>query len=523
MPYGNFYVGKDGFLYKKMGSIGNRRNFSLGLMCNQPTDINNKYVSGSGVFGAVSSNNYAIRRKMIRNSGNCTNRNCSINYTYMGVPLGTLPISDNIDPPTPSTSVPSSPTITSAVAGNAQVTIYFDPPTSDGGSTITSYRVTSSPGGFFATGSSSPIIVSGLTNGTSYTFTMVATNSVGNSSDSNTSDPTIPVTVPTVPLSVNATSGDQSATVTFTAPTSNGGSPITGYTVTSSLGGFFATGSSSPITVSGLTNGTSYTFTVVATNSVGSSLPSSASNSVTSGTITVQFTSVGTTSWTAPSNVTSINYLVVGGGGGGGGAYDNAGAGGGGGGMVRTGTLSVTPATPYSITVGDGGLGGTADRNLTPPEYSGEPGENSSFDTIVVALGGGFGYRSRGGYSPPSPAGPAGGGGQGVSGTTVPSSGGIGGGGGNGGGGGGGAGSGGTSNSGISGGSPGGGAISSITGSSVVYGTGGRAGSSGFNNIGELSPDNSGKGGDGAGSASVNNRSGRSGGSGIVVIQYVIV
>ena len=87
MPYGNFYVGKDGFLYKKMGAVGNRRNFSLSLMCNQPTDINNKYVSGSGVFGAVSSNNYAIRRKMIRNSGNCTNRNCSINYFFMGVPI----------------------------------------------------------------------------------------------------------------------------------------------------------------------------------------------------------------------------------------------------------------------------------------------------------------------------------------------------------------------------------------------------------------------------------------------------
>ena len=41
MPYGNFYVGKDGFLYKKMGAVGNRRNFSLALMCNQPTDINN--------------------------------------------------------------------------------------------------------------------------------------------------------------------------------------------------------------------------------------------------------------------------------------------------------------------------------------------------------------------------------------------------------------------------------------------------------------------------------------------------
>lgn len=87
MTYGNFYFGKDGFLYKKNGAIGARRNFGLGLICNQPTNINNKYVSGSGVNGAVSSNNYAIRRKMIRNSANCVNNSCSINYFYLGYPL----------------------------------------------------------------------------------------------------------------------------------------------------------------------------------------------------------------------------------------------------------------------------------------------------------------------------------------------------------------------------------------------------------------------------------------------------
>ena len=87
MTYGSLYFGKDGFLYKKNGAVGNRRIFSLGLICNQPTDINNKYVSGSGVNGAVSSNNYAIRRKMIRNSANCVNNSCSINYFYLGYPL----------------------------------------------------------------------------------------------------------------------------------------------------------------------------------------------------------------------------------------------------------------------------------------------------------------------------------------------------------------------------------------------------------------------------------------------------
>lgn len=74
---------------------------------------------------------------------------------------------------------------------------------------------------------------------------------------------------------------NQQATVSFTAPTDDGGSAITGYTVTSTPGGITATGVASPITVTGLTNGTSYTFTVHATNDIGSSVESAPSNAVT--------------------------------------------------------------------------------------------------------------------------------------------------------------------------------------------------------------------------------------------------
>jgi len=92
---------------------------------------------------------------------------------------------------------------------------------------------------------------------------------------------TLQETVPGAPTSVIATAGGGQATVSWTEPENNGGSAIIDYTVTSSPGGFTATTSGTSATVTGLTGGTSYTFTVTARNSVGSSSASSPSNSVT--------------------------------------------------------------------------------------------------------------------------------------------------------------------------------------------------------------------------------------------------
>lgn len=89
----------------------------------------------------------------------------------------------------------------------------------------------------------------------------------------------IPSDIPTIGT---ATGGAQSASVTFTAPTATGrGGPVTGYKVTSIPDGVKATGTSSPIAISGLTAGTSYTFTVAQYNVTGSGEPSAASNAVT--------------------------------------------------------------------------------------------------------------------------------------------------------------------------------------------------------------------------------------------------
>ena len=181
--------------------------------------------------------------------------------------------------------VPDPPTGVTAVRGNAQAIVQFTPPLNNGGAAISGYTATASPGGATATGSSSPLTITGLTNGTPYTVTVVATNSKGNSIASDPSNSVTPATVPNAPTIGTATTIRRQATVSFTAPVNtpptNGGSTIVSYTVTASSGGFTATGGSSPLTIVDLVFGTPYTFTVVATNGIGNSSASAASNSIT--------------------------------------------------------------------------------------------------------------------------------------------------------------------------------------------------------------------------------------------------
>jgi len=184
---------------------------------------------------------------------------------------------------TPST-VPGAPTGVAATAGNAQASVSFTAPASNGGATITSYRATSNPGGFTATAAASPIVVSGLTNGNSYTFTVTATNIKGTGSPSTASNSVTPATVPGAPIINSVSSGNAQVTVNFTPPADTGGLPITNFVVTSNPGSLTASGLSSPITVTGLNNGTSYTFTVRAYTNAGST-SSSPSNAVIPATL----------------------------------------------------------------------------------------------------------------------------------------------------------------------------------------------------------------------------------------------
>ena len=119
-------------------------------------------------------------------------------------------------------TAPSAPTNVAATAGNTQATVSFSAPASDGGSPITSYTVTSTPGNLTATGASSPITVTGLTNGTPYTFTVHATNAAGpgpESSASNSVTPTAPLTITTTTLPAGRVNRSYSATVQVTGGT----------------------------------------------------------------------------------------------------------------------------------------------------------------------------------------------------------------------------------------------------------------------------------------------------------------
>jgi len=326
------------------------------------------------------------------------------------------------------------------------------------------------------------------------------------------------ITAPSAPTLNSLTGTNGHLILNFTLG-SDGGSSITNIEYSTNNGVSWSSSgvTSSPFAIIGLTNGVSYLVAVRAVNIVGTS-PSSNVISGTPNPNTITYTTVQTTTWTAPVGVTSVDYLVVGGGGGSGAGYDTGGGGGGGGGMVLTGSLLVTPGTSYTVTVGDGGAGGVSTNGALPRETDGSSGQNSGFGSIN-AFGGGGGYRSR------SAPGGASAGGSSVSGSTTPSTGGSGGGNAsliNKGAGGGGGGSSTNGNSGNlgTGGTGGSGTLSSISGISTTYGAGGRGANGNVYNPGVAGTANTGNGAVGGGARSSNNADGAKGGSGIVIIKF---
>jgi len=175
--------------------------------------------------------------------------------------------------------VPEVPVIHSATPGNEEVTIQWS-----GVENALSYQVysTTTSGAYeVAIGSVTDrgsmktytYTQEGLTNGIPYYYVVRAVNEEGIGAISNEVTAT-PRTVPGAPRDVTANPSNQKAYVYFNKPNDDGGAPITNYIVVSTPGAIEVTGISSPIEVSGLTNGTSYSFKVIAVNSAGESLPS---------------------------------------------------------------------------------------------------------------------------------------------------------------------------------------------------------------------------------------------------------
>ena len=222
----------------------------------------------------------------------------------------------------PQTFPPDPPTNVTATAGNAQATVSWSAPADDGGSAITLYAVTSDPDGRTATttAATTTAVVTGLTNGTSYTFTVTATNAVGTSASSVPSDPVIPATVPDRPTQVTAVAGNTLATVSWDAPADTGGLPITLYVVTSDPDGRTATTTATitTVVVSSLRNGTSYTFTVTAANAIGTGAASTPSNAVVPATVPGSPTNVtasagngqAAVSWAAPTDTGGLSVTL---------------------------------------------------------------------------------------------------------------------------------------------------------------------------------------------------------------------
>ncbi|MGM9452285.1 fibronectin type III domain-containing protein [Legionella bozemanae] len=180
-------------------------------------------------------------------------------------------------------TIPDAPSGVTSSAGvsNTEIDVSWRQPVNTGGSPITGYMVTSSGGQSCTTTGATICTVSGLTNGTPYTFSVTATNVAGTSSASLSTSALAPFslssnqTVPSAPRNVTAVAGDGQVTLTWSPPQNYGGEVITGYTVGSTPASSGCTLSGSGIstpttcTVSGLTNGASYVFTVTASNSVG--------------------------------------------------------------------------------------------------------------------------------------------------------------------------------------------------------------------------------------------------------------
>ena len=203
---------------------------------------------------------------------------------------------------------PGSPTGVTATAGSSSAHVTWTAPTTTGDDAVANYAVTSTPGGLTAAADGTEATVTGLIPGTAYTFAVTATSASGTGAASGASNSVTPYTPPTVPTAFTVT-------LKWAAPTSNGYSVLTGYTISQSIdGGAYsqvvapAAGDTSA-SLTGLNNGSTYTFQIAAVNAAGTGPAATSSATTPFGLASSPLTPLTTAadsavdlSWTAPSS-----------------------------------------------------------------------------------------------------------------------------------------------------------------------------------------------------------------------------
>jgi len=262
-------------------------NLSIGALNNAGTLSN--YLTAGSRINLFASYKRPLTSTEIVNSVNCLTTNFVISsltnglqYPFYLKAVNQAGDSDFISTPsafTPASSnMPSSPFIYDIRPGNGTLVVYFTPPYTNGGIIITDYKYRLNGGVFQSAGTVNPFTISGLTNGSVYSVTIVATNANGNSISSNNF-----VATPVVsPVSLSPTIqtvevGFKSLYVYFTensAPFAN--SYITGYKYSLNGGAYvFTSQTNSPIVIQNVTEGSAYTANLITSYNIGDSSPSS--------------------------------------------------------------------------------------------------------------------------------------------------------------------------------------------------------------------------------------------------------
>jgi fibronectin type 3 domain-containing protein len=268
---------------------------SVGLSWIAPTVTGGSPITGYNVFrgttvGGESATALATNVTLTSFTDTALTNGSTYYYKVAAVKaVGTSPSSTEASA-TPQATAPSAPLTLVASGGNASVALSWAAPTTDGGSGLTGYNVYrgTSAGGEAAIALATGMTLTSFTdttaaNGSTYYYKVVAVNTVGISPQSNeaSATPQQAATVASAPTALTASSGNATAGLSWTAPTSTGGSPILSYNVYrgTTAGGESGTALATGVkltsfTDTGLTNGSTYYYKVVAVNAVGISAQS---------------------------------------------------------------------------------------------------------------------------------------------------------------------------------------------------------------------------------------------------------